>query len=115
MSVSGLSGMDIAPSLPAKTPVKLTTSNEGLAGLYGLLKQARDQNSITRFQKIMAEAHHSDLASLWPQLIKLTVYSLPVDTQYPGTNNKFSLALQDYCEEHESTCTKQRATEHLPL
>lgn len=99
MSFSVLSAMDISPEVKHNNANHL---NEGLKALFTTLKQARDQNNVRRFKDIMAEAHPCDLEPLWPQLIKLTVYSLPVNTQNPTTNNRFSLLMQDYCEENES-------------
>ncbi len=92
-------------ALPCQKPVR-QTRHEGQQALT-LLKSAHTKNDTRTFEDLLTKKLQlAELKPIWPALMKMTIYHMPIDESIPSHNPKFSQLLNDYSKQHESPIHK---------
>ncbi len=91
------------PTALAQNPSKITSKEDSAQAILKLFRSLHAKNDTKGFTNFLTEKlTPNELAPIWPELMKLSIYHLPRNENIPAHNPQFSQILNKYSKKHES-------------
>ena len=94
--------MDVTP-FSKKASLQTQEKSKQAALLRSLVSEHAKNNTASFKQLLSANTLQPDeLKAIWPAIMRMTIYNMPIDPSTPTTNSEFSQIVNEYNTKHES-------------